>query len=335
MRGEDFCIIYQIKVAFIFFFLRCDGFIANVVVNFKYIFLVVLANFLLTWNQFRTNYKDTFLWDSSVGLLKMKRSQIHILMIFFLALAMCVVLPSCQKSPSCQIKNAGAPAVCNVHDTISFGHYDGDPIRWIILDKNDNGQYLVISEKSLDVQPFSTYWHSWDESTIRSWLNGYDRSYNKAGNDYTSDNFINTAFSAEERARILSTEIPAEIFRPAEAHYGALPHHLHRVEKSKATTDKIFLLSHREAKHYFTSDESRKADPTSYAKKQAKHFVVTELGLSYWLFKNELLEYKWWLRSPEGAVVSTDGKLYDYHNMIYTVSIEGPHGIRPAMWVQF
>jgi hypothetical protein len=50
-------------------------------------------------------------------------------------------LPSCQKSSSTQIYNACASSVCNIRETIVFGHYNGEPITWIILDKNDKGTY--------------------------------------------------------------------------------------------------------------------------------------------------------------------------------------------------
>lgn len=45
---------------------------------------------------------------------------------------------------------------------------------------------------------------------MRSWLNGYDASHNTGGDsgiDYTSDNFIGTAFSAKEQAAIADTEV--------------------------------------------------------------------------------------------------------------------------------
>ncbi len=62
--------------------------------------------------------------------------------ILFMALVLaCVALPSCQKSSSTQIYNACASSVCNIRETIVFGHYNGEPITWIILDKNDKGTY--------------------------------------------------------------------------------------------------------------------------------------------------------------------------------------------------
>ena len=128
--------------------------------------------------------------------------------------------------------NAGVCAhLPQVGDIITFGHYEQDndttngkePITWRILDKNSAGQYLLISEKVLDKKQFNTTGFStWENSTIRSWLNGYDASYNTAGTSFTSDNFIDTAFTVEEIDKIVSYSVP------------------------NATTDKIFLLSQAE-----------------------------------------------------------------------------------------
>ena len=150
-----------------------------------------------------------------------------------------------------------------VDDTIVFGHYEQDndttngkePIEWRVLGKNGFGQYLIISEKVLDVMPYNmTYIPiTWEKSTIRSWLNGYGASYNTVGNDYTSNNFIDTAFIAEEKALIVTSSVPAH----SNPNYNTDP--------GNATTDKIFLLSIVEANKYFASDSDRQAMATLYA----------------------------------------------------------------------
>ena len=68
---------------------------------------------------------------------------------------------------------------------------------------------------------------TWEKSTIRSWLNGYGASSNTDGNDYANDNFIDTAFTAEEKARIVASNI--------QAHLNTSP--------DNVTMDKIFLFS--------------------------------------------------------------------------------------------
>ncbi len=279
-----------------------------------------------------------------------------------LALAMCATLLSCQKSPSYQIYNACASAVCNISETIVFGHYNGDPITWIILDKNDNGQYLVVSEKILDMAQFDIlddftpckhhYQSTWDISTLRSWLNGYNNSYNCLGKDYTSDNFINAAFTAEERAKIIPTEILSkehewwnvDVYRKdweASGGKGRGGQMAPPRTETIATTDKIFLLSHEEAGYYFASDETRRPEPTSYAKDKAKHvgrqpgaFEQVFLGASY----DNQKAYQWWLRAPSGAYVKSSGGLFTYDDPrlgYEDAATTAPMGVRPALWVQY
>ncbi len=127
-----------------------------------------------------------------------------------------------------------------VGDIITFGHYEQDndlsngkePISWRVLAKDDSGNYLIASEKVLDCQlftitidkhgnlipyndvdkhgnliPYGAEYY-WKNSTIRSWLNGYDASENMAKISYTEDNFIGTAFDSFERKQIRHTRQP-------------------------------------------------------------------------------------------------------------------------------
>ena len=192
-------------------------------------------------------------------------------------------------------------------DIITFGHYEQDnnttngkePIEWRIIDKNEAGQYLIVSEKVLAVRPYNTMDISitWEKSTIRSWLNGYGASDNADGYDYTSNNFIDTAFTAEEKARILLSGVSAH------------PSPKYKTNPGNVTQDKIFLLSIVEANQYFSNDTDRKAMRYS----------------SY---------FGWWLRSPGNstnfaAIVNIDGSVYNYG---FAVN-DGGLGVRPAMWV--
>ncbi len=112
----------------------------------------------------------------------------------------------------CKNKNALATG-----DTILFGHYeqDGDPattnepIEWRIL-RVSNGSYYVLSEKALDAQPYNTCSDSkasiFYYTTIRSWLNGLDGTYNACSVDYsgTGKSFKSKAFTEEEKLKISS-----------------------------------------------------------------------------------------------------------------------------------
>lgn len=163
------------------------------------------------------------------------------------------------------------------------GGYNTDPIKWRVLE-NADGQLFLLSDQNLDVFQYHTDNESvtWETSTMRSWLNGYSASHNTGGSsgiDYTSDNFIGTAFSEKEQKAIADTTVVNDD-NPT---YGT--------EGGENTNDKIFLLSIAEAQNssYFADDNSRIATNTAYVADGGKidggMSVVGEADY-------------WWLRSP-------------------------------------
>lgn len=136
-------------------------------------------------------------------------------------------------------------------DSVYYGNYaqsdsagaTKDPIKWRVLSNNSNDtqaqnkQLFLLSDQNLDVQPYNTSHTSitWEKSTIRSWLNGYAASENTCGTDYTSNNFINTAFSTDEQGAI------------AETYVYNRPNPDWSTDGGNNTNDKVFLLSIEEA----------------------------------------------------------------------------------------
>jgi len=87
-----------------------------------------------------------------------------------------------------------------------YEYFRYEPIRWIIVNEN-NGEYELVSEFSLDCQTFDNSGYStWEESDIRSWLN---------------TTFYDTAFSDEEKKIIKTTIVDnsadSQIFEDAGA----------------------------------------------------------------------------------------------------------------------
>lgn len=120
-------------------------------------------------------------------------------------------------------------------DCIWFGEYYNnytygkDPIKWRVL-KVDGDDAFIISEEILDAVPFNEIQDSqieYSNSTVRSWLNGYGSSYNKAGRDYSGDNFINNCFNSAEQAAIKPTILEPD-------------------SKGNMVEDKIYLVSSNE-----------------------------------------------------------------------------------------
>ena len=240
-------------------------------------------------------------------------------------------------SCTCETGYELSGTVCNrsisVGDIVTFGHYEQDndrdngkePIEWRVLDINEEGQLLLLSDKALDVQRYNTTYISitWEKSTIRSWLNGYEASYNTVGKDYTAENFIDAAFTAEEKAKIVISDVPAH---KNPSYYSTSP--------GNPTTDKIFLLSVVEAQTYFATDADRKADATRYVVKKGVCVKGSETGISCdGICSDVHCLPHWFLRSPghydkDAACVGHDGEI-SYGD------VSNKWAVRPALWVNF
>ena len=194
-------------------------------------------------------------------------------------------------------RSAALNRVSGLHpDTVEFGSYSQDyplngspapatPLKWIVLDSQD-GYSLLVSLYIQRVAPYNDKTVAedcrWADSTIRTWLN---------------DDFLNAAFSAEERSQIRGTEI---------------------VGDDVTTTDKVFLLTADQASQYFSSDRDRMTTETMAA--TTEHYGTSEM-------------YSWWLLSPgwvhfvgevgPGGDVDSGGMRSNESS-----------GVRPAIWVK-
>ena len=186
---------------------------------------------------------------------------------------------------------------------IYFGNYaqsdktgsTKDPIKWRVLANNASSKQLfLLSDQGLDAVKYHTENENvtWEKSTIRSWLNGYDKNYNNGGDsgtDYTNNNFKDTAFSKEEQTAIVETKVinNDNIHEDADIYFNF------NTDGGEDTDDKIFLLSIDEANNsgYFSSNTARKCVPTDYAIAQGAYTN-----------SNYTVDGKatccWWLRSP-------------------------------------
>ncbi len=205
-------------------------------------------------------------------------------------------------------------------DEDTYHYFKYEPIRWRVLDIDSDsaGNILLLSDVALDNQ----FYHAdaagdcesvtWETSTIRSWLNGYGSTVNDLGISYESKNFIDTAFSADEKAAISDTNV-VNNNNLTTGTAGGNP-----------TTDKVFLLSEEEV--YGSSamsygfaispercDEARKCAASTYAKAMGVFFEKAIYQAS-----------PWWLRSPGSGedvaayvdydgMVSRSGQLVDWN----------------------
>ena len=211
----------------------------------------------------------------------------------------------------------------------TYHYFKYEPIKWRVLNVNEKDVFLI-TDIALDIRKYDKYINDsgWYESSLRSWLNGYDASSNDLNKDYNHNNFIDAAFSQEEKNAIKKTNVVND----KDVSYG-------NTVGGTNTLDKIFLLSKAEVydaniatKYGFIEssfrDEARISRCSTYA-----HALGT-----YRYFSTETINRKyngnvyWKLRSPgydctpRGIV--RDYGFYDYNGYFYNDEVRG---VRPAL----
>ena len=194
-------------------------------------------------------------------------------------------------------------------DCVYFGNYwqedtNGDgiadkkdakrPIKWRVLSVDGDDAFLL-ADKNLDCQRYNKTDTdvTWETCTMRSWLNGYGAESNKDGKDYSGNNFLDNAFSADEQSAIRTTNV----VNHDNPEYGT--------EGGNDTTDKVYLLSLDEVEnpsYGFVSHNSTSA--TRVAVNTAYTAGGGEIRSEYMNSAGKV-DY-WWLRSSgDGSYVAS------------------------------
>ena len=196
----------------------------------------------------------------------------------------------------------------SVGSVVIFGEYEQDndltngaePIEWVVLDKNEEGDCLLISKCALDAAAYNEQSAdiTWEQSTIRNWL---------------SSEFYDAAFNEDEKQQILTSRVTADR-NPG-----------YDIDPGNDTDDKVFLLSLEEADKYFMSGTARICCPTGYA--LTKGLTTLDGGC------------RWWLRSigDDDCIGFSAAAFVDYDGSVFEAG--GPvsnelYYVRPAMWVK-
>ena len=127
-----------------------------------------------------------------------------------------------------------------IYDCIYFGNYPQsdntgetmEPIKWRVLSVKGTDAF-VMSDSILDYVSNSN--DVWENSQLRSWLNGYGSSSNSQGYDYTEDNFIDRAFTKEEQDAIMTSDIQIEVNNSSSSSMNQ--------KEWSVSQDKVYLLS--------------------------------------------------------------------------------------------
>ena len=192
------------------------------------------------------------------------------------------------------------------YDIVEFGEYEGETIKWMVLDDKDDS-LLLLSEKIIEGSK-EELTVEWVNSPIRRWLN---------------NDFYQNAFNTTEQKAIKENVNGNGYGNPIYSY----------ISSGTDTRDKIFLLSYEEVinteygfdEYSFATDEMRRAGVTPHAKDNGVFVSMDEPfpGNGYW-----------WLRTAgktnkRVACVTATGVVYAAG---YNLD-EYDGGIRPAMWV--
>ena len=162
-----------------------------------------------------------------------------------------------------------------------------EPITWTIKQEL-NGYAIIVCNMILDSQD----WHYKDTSSTINGKIVYENNYEYSHiRSWLNDTFYNTAFNELEQAIIQTTIVDNS---------ASSTDTLDNSYACNNTSDKIYLLSYKEAITYFTSDSQRQKKGTDYAKSQGLHVNTGDYcGFSHW-----------WLRSPYNIVSNSSLKVH-------------------------
>lgn len=250
-----------------------------------------------------------------------------------------------------------------VGDTVAFGSYNGEAIRWRVLRlSDDGGRAVLVSAEVLTMKAFDaaesgkynwydgqSYWTreseadtdmelqatvrgngDWSVSNIRTWLNCDGEVVTYADQPPVSSAMAELKNGYQNEAGFLHGFTEEELAALVETQVVTKANAL-SAEETITTTDRVYLLSREELAWFDEAGISKFAVPTQAAVDQdnSDWYVLDrdDLGIKEWC---------WWLREP---VENTSSQCYlvgsGYTKELLrqeNAGLEG-YGIRPAMTV--
>ncbi len=156
-----------------------------------------------------------------------------------------------------------------VKENSGFRYFACEPLLWRILEVR-NGTALLLSHKAIECEPFQKNLAdvSWENCTLRSFLNGYEAKDNVSNIDYSKekDNFLKMAFSLKEQNAMIK-----DLVRNEDNYYFC-------VDSGDKTFDKIFLLAESEL-FIYDSSEIHGFSPYDEIEDRAKQFKPTDYAI--------------------------------------------------------
>ncbi len=204
--------------------------------------------------------------------------------------------------------------LCNYNwsDSQTYHYFKYQPIKWRVL-SIDGNEALLMADKGLDDRAYNIEWEeiTWETCTMRSFLNGYGSTSNKQKEDYTKKNFINSAFTSDEKKLIKKKALEN---KDKSGKKGG----------NNPTKDKIFLLSYDDVTNsgygfssdYSNYDKAKCIQGSTYAR---------AMGASWYTGTAYSGNSCWWLRSPDYSAnyamyVNSYGYVYRYSDDILSIN---------------
>lgn len=176
-----------------------------------------------------------------------------------------------------------------------YHYFRYEPIKWRVL-QVENNKALLLADGIVDCKAYGLWTDAqvWENSFLRSWLNGYSGETNLEKKDCTEDNFIHRAFNRKEQKAIFTTHVLNE----DNIEYGT--------DGGNDTDDKIFFLSEREAtnKEYGFDSSDNREDLARRAREEVVTMYARVMGTSWststggYTEDQEIKAALWFLRSP-------------------------------------
>ena len=222
---------------------------------------------------------------------------------------------------------ADSPGHYRWEEGVEYHYFRFDPIRWRVIGL-EGGDACLMADKLMDCHPYSLANGpvTWETSAVRSWLNGYPAEANGAGIDYREKGFLDTAFTPEERACVLSSRVENR----ANGRYGT--------DCGNDTGDCVFLLSNDEV---FSSDVAARNgfyagsgydDPA----KRFRSTMYAKCRGSWWSSVNGYMGNSFWFMRTNGYTRESVTYICDF-GYIYsrgTISTCEDAGVLPVLWVE-
>ncbi|MCM1161650.1 MAG: leucine-rich repeat domain-containing protein [Roseburia sp.] len=216
------------------------------------------------------------------------------------------------------------------YDYVYFGSYPQsdvtgqtkEKVKWRVLSV-DGDVALLLSDKCLDIYKYNEADESmtWEECTLRSWMNGYGADSNQCKIDYSisSNTLINKLFSDEEQEAIPQVTVKAD-------------DSFDEADQGNDTQDKIFLLSYNEAinpDYGFLEDAEDDPARIAYNTPYAAAGGSSQAGQT--MDVNE--PAYWWLRSMQDSLtasyIEVDGRMTVANPLVTEENIS----VRPALYL--